>query len=1014
MCSISPDVSSSDKEERPVLRHQKSKVQFSSETSGPPRRQQSQDQLSNEAVFPPSRQQSIASSTVVFPPSRQQSIASSTVTDGEHIVEVLRDPPPSSEEDFQASSLGPEWRREGRYIDASCLFDSIRTSPNHVYEKDDPEDTYDEDGPGGNLGGEEEKKSKKKEKAPEQHITIFALRLALIEKGASGLGALSFLWATVVILGGFATSVNETDFWVVTLIILAESSRIFSRSHELEWQRLSVRSHEGIAHRFLTSVTLARDLTTRIKSFLHFQTEITDGGTSPTGAGGAQLSPPGSVSSPSLQNPKGTRPPAPVRRMNIVDSKTKDQTRTWNAPSLQIVPFTHHLATTKLVSRLLYAVQLLSAMMSIALAIWRLQQQDFFYNPNGNQQKPPNITVSMNVFYILSVVEAGMFLAEKSYWEYKIRVKELLQSVNKEAELGPENLVTVKQFFYDVYSQCLRGSVFDGLEMDLVSFSTSWLQAEDFKQQLGGARLLNRIVSGPDGKPRKDHFAADCLRRMGTSPGIIERLVEMLSWSSKHEQPLLSEVSTVICRLVVYNRNCSRIVAIPGSIEGITNLLLPHKWPTSKASEQFLEQTKTYLELSLNGLRILKYLCKDHKNCLRIGEAKGLLSILIFFIEVRNEKAFEHSTSSGKDPEHGRDILYYYLKRYKKSLQVIGLLAANTNTSGGTLRSRIAAVVSGLKNLRDMIHYGRSQPELQRLSVEILFHLAIDLDVRKTIGATGGIIRSLYDLFASYDEAASGKTSCNPSTTSEKSNFTKERQERRLVSQTAGKTLSRIVLQNEKNCLKLVYVNSKNGEPFLKCMTEFLSKPLKKAAGTANEEIASCSTQILKEAADDANEEIASCTAQILRSVIHHVDDKLKRQVAEGSAHIVLQLIQQRLQKKRSLLYESYLGLASKIVEHLNLETYSLLIHKVIKQDELAVLILKNLRHTPSTNRFPNIRRFGSLVQVLHDTLDSISEVENFCLFSGLVGYVKHLEEMETLVNRAIEKVETVDLAANP
>lgn len=72
--------------------------------------------------------------------------------------------------------------------------------------------------------------------APEKKLTMFALGLAVLEKGASGLGAIGFVWATVVLLGGFAITLEMKDFWFVTVILLIEGTRIFSRSHELEWQ----------------------------------------------------------------------------------------------------------------------------------------------------------------------------------------------------------------------------------------------------------------------------------------------------------------------------------------------------------------------------------------------------------------------------------------------------------------------------------------------------------------------------------------------------------------------------------------------------------------------------------------------------------------------------------------------------------------------------------------------------------------------------------------------------------
>ncbi|BBN17749.1 hypothetical protein MPTK1_7g16730 [Marchantia polymorpha subsp. ruderalis] len=913
-----------------------------------------------------------------------------------------------SSEEENAATPGPDYRRRSPYIDMISVFGeaSGRSLPYH-------EDSARRDPSSEGESCPEERrkngarKQKSRENAPEQRITIFALRLALIEKGASQLGTLSFLWATVVILGGFATTVNETDFWVVTLIILAESSRIFSRSHELEWQHLSVRSHESLGRRFLRAasdsyqhnVTFAREVKSKIKSLLHSKASgRAEASADPVSPGSGSAAGPASAPGPTIARRRTSRKAS--KKPAKVASATKDQTRTWDAPSVQLLPYTHHLVTSKLVSRLLYAVQLLSAIMSIGLAIWRLRNQDFFYNPGNAQSPPPNIKVSMNVFYILSVVEAGLFLLERIYWEYRIRVTQLLQKVNADADLGPDNLLTVKQFFYDVYSQCLKGSVFDGLEMDLVSHSITWLQAEDFKQQLGGARLLNRIVSRDDGKPRSDRFASDCLRRLGTTPGIIERLVEMLSWNSKNEEPLLSEVAVIICRLVVYNRNCSRIVAIPGSIEGIMSLLVPNEWPAPD-DKSYVKTTTAYINLRLNGLNILKYLCKDHKNSLKIGEARGLLSILILFIEVRSEKSFS---------ENGDNKFFkLQLKTYKKSLQVLALLAAATNSSGAFLRRRIADVVSGLKNLRDVIEYGGSQPHLQRSSVDILFHLAMDVDVRKTIGATGGVIRNLYNLFASYDAIPRVPY---PSGLTEESQLSKRNaEERQLASEMAGKTISRIVLQNEKNCLKVIDLVSDHGEPFLKCMVRFLAKPL--------------------ETNNAAPREMASCSAQILRSLLQYADEQVKQEVAKDSAQVVLQLIQRRLHEGRSELYESYLGLAPRVLEPLDQETYAHLV-AVLSKSELVQQLLKNLKHTPSTKRYPRIRRYSvellitlinkdnsflnvlrsiniNLIDVLNSTMDSISEVENFCLFSGLVGYTRHQEEMETLVARAIQHIQTLD-----
>ncbi|VAI09853.1 unnamed protein product [Triticum turgidum subsp. durum] len=72
--------------------------------------------------------------------------------------------------------------------------------------------------------------------SPEHRLTVLALQLAVLEKAASRLGTLAFVWATVVLLGGFAITLSPTDFWCITGLLLIEGTRILGRSHELEWQ----------------------------------------------------------------------------------------------------------------------------------------------------------------------------------------------------------------------------------------------------------------------------------------------------------------------------------------------------------------------------------------------------------------------------------------------------------------------------------------------------------------------------------------------------------------------------------------------------------------------------------------------------------------------------------------------------------------------------------------------------------------------------------------------------------
>ncbi|MCI07138.1 hypothetical protein A2U01_0028201 [Trifolium medium] len=62
--------------------------------------------------------------------------------------------------------------------------------------------------------------------APEKKLTLFALQLAVLEKAATGLGTLGFIWATVVLLGVGVMSLNGSIKLHGSLPILELDSKV--------------------------------------------------------------------------------------------------------------------------------------------------------------------------------------------------------------------------------------------------------------------------------------------------------------------------------------------------------------------------------------------------------------------------------------------------------------------------------------------------------------------------------------------------------------------------------------------------------------------------------------------------------------------------------------------------------------------------------------------------------------------------------------------------------------------
>ncbi|CAL5005247.1 unnamed protein product [Urochloa decumbens] len=72
----------------------------------------------------------------------------------------------------------------------------------------------------------------------ERRLNRFVRVVAFGEWAGNAFGALAFLWATVVLLGGFCSVLKPVDFWFATVIIFIEAFRIFSRNYKLENQAL--------------------------------------------------------------------------------------------------------------------------------------------------------------------------------------------------------------------------------------------------------------------------------------------------------------------------------------------------------------------------------------------------------------------------------------------------------------------------------------------------------------------------------------------------------------------------------------------------------------------------------------------------------------------------------------------------------------------------------------------------------------------------------------------------------
>eukprot|EP00250_Pteridium_aquilinum_P020482 c24831_g1_i2 orf=40-2775(-) len=804
-----------------------------------------------------------------------------------------------------------------------------------------------------------EKRELERQAAPEKVLTLFAMRLAVLEKIASSVGTLAFIWATVVLLGGFAVTLKEIDFWFVTIILVIEGARIFSRSHELEWQ------HQDAG-------TAAENLFIRAyrKSSDVFSSSIIS--TLTLGRNGADQM------NSKLQ---GLDNPVDVQAQASGHSGGHHLSRTWSASRVPIVPVLDWIFRAKHISRLLYWMQLISACCAIVLSIYRLRTGKFTRENETDTEH--NHKAALLIFYSLAAFEALVFLLERSYWQFQISVKKILVSVNTTCGLENSDLGTTRRFFYDVYSKCLTESIFEGLKMDMVDYALTWLQSDIHGEQLGGLRVLITFS-------QKEESAEETLRSIGVKQGAVERLLEMVTWKNPVEHEIRKAAADLLSKLVKYDQYSIHVASISGSIEGIFSLL------SREANDNGAEYTRQgaaepltpkYLETHIVGLHILKKLAKDPLIGVKIGLTRGLLSRLISFIDT-NPSMLRNT----EEPEQRIALV-------KKSLELLSLLASTSGPSGKLLREEIARIIYTISNLKIILEYGQVRMMLQDVATEILCSLAMDDVVRERIGQTGGITRSLFALMMKERVEGDGR--------------------QLQLAQKAGEALALLALKSKGNCLKMLKLKVRHGGVVV-VEDEWAVEGEEGYRGGGRDIVAALMELVADLDVGDlamnilrsicAYSDQASCKERIAKTCIKQVFNlALKRtgRAQEAALGLLVHTVMEVEEVELGRLLEEE-GLSVKVlVERLArlLDKHPVPMTALPRLRRYGVeLVLGLAEHHPAAF-LPafNAVKFHSL---LHRLADSVTEIENYTTFSGATGVTPHSISMARLVDQTIVRLQ--------
>ncbi|CDP15480.1 unnamed protein product [Coffea canephora] len=695
--------------------------------------------------------------------------------------------------------------------------------------------------------------------APEKKLTLFALRLAVLEKAATKLGTLGFIWATVVLLGGFAIDLDKTDFWFITIILVIEGTRIFSRSHELEWQH------------------------------------------------------------------RATRALADVGNKSIHQH----------------------------ISKVLYWLQLVSATACVVLSLMKLIKRNFG-DVNKGDKEGRNTSAALIIFYSLALAEALLFLLEKAYLEWNVIFHKIFDEVNKECELEPSGIFAIRRFFYDAYSNCVYGSIFDGLKMDMVSFAMDLLASNSPHEQLMGAQILETFS-------KSKRFSDDTLQKIGVNLLVMERLVEMLNWKDPREEEIRKSAAQIVAHLAGKKRNSLRVAGIPGAMESISSLLHISRSFADAADEIpekriiFDDERYSFWTFNNLGLTILKKLARDHDNCGKIGNTRGLLPKIIDCTHA-GDRLLTHEAATTSQ-----------ILTVKRSLQVVKMLSCTTGATGKQLRREISEIVITISNIRDILRYGEKHPTLQKLGIDILRNLGMEEDATERIGGTGGLLKELFNIIFKQ-------------VTNEK---------HKDVKIAAGAALSMLAFESKSNCLRILKLN------VTAKLVEALEDPILRInAGRILRNLCAFGG----EDSFDQLKDLIVAGPTVLQAIM--TEEAKLQEVMIGLAARIFKFMTSR---ESSIVFQKA-GIQEAEVANKLVETLKQYRYPSIKFPRMRRFVLE-LAMGMMKDKKTNIQIFKSLemeVQLEH-MMNTITDIESFNIFSGTVGLSRHRTTIHSLVETVMQ-----------
>ncbi|KAB8106617.1 hypothetical protein EE612_041038 [Oryza sativa] len=649
--------------------------------------------------------------------------------------------------------------------------------------------------------------------APEKQLNLFVRVVASVERAGNALGTLAFTWATVVLLGGYPTSVNFEDFVFATTLFFLEAARMFSPNRSeyqlffrtwgafrpFSWNRAIVviclddvseylRSNQRrefhslvVSMLMLVAATMPIPGVHKLKSgplhnaillwsplvvMLLLVPSIVCKQTAVAHKGNCLIARTFYMISlvtvllliiSKLQFPSITRI---VHRPVIHKLQSCHQVILVFCMCLAAVPLVFFspnlilMIVLTLLTTVCGSLQIPAAVIRVEIALMRLLPQDHCSEGDpANDSGKINLKPTLNVFYGMVLGQGILYLAARILEFFSFFPRRSL--ARRGGFRGQKGVQSVDMYYEYAFEKCMNTSILAPKKMNLTTFAMDSLKSGSRKEQFCGVRILYSLVC-------REPYDKPVLSKVTNSRKTVTTLIQMLGW----ENPEDNQIRLLAAKITAELANGLRIVAISGAMNFISSLLDNHN---KQQIHELTIQTDSGDEENCWVLKRWRQMIKQWSILEEeqwaesdILPALGLVILerlatydLVNCVEISRSMdiipKITGFTSNNGEKMCVNETGQKVLIEF--SLRVLRILASIGGETGITLRHKISEDPFLLDNLAEILEDSRSNQdqELREMTIDILTKLAMDESTRKEIGSIQVIVQKLMFAFVAQD-----------------------------------------------------------------------------------------------------------------------------------------------------------------------------------------------------------------------------------------------------------------------